>query len=172
MNVYVLLYKECVLYEIILSCYFLKTKYNIITVAIDEEEISGYEGLRIKCDRKLEDVKLLENDMVIVTGGDRNLIKNKNLLKDFLQSADELNVKIGAICSGVNVLLENEIIKEDDISKYSVNTTSKAADRFVLAKPNEYVDFAIRLGIIADIYIDKADYEETIDFFKYFKPVN
>lgn len=39
----------------------------------------------------------------------------------------------------------------------------------VTAKPNGYVDFALELGKMMDIYDDDADYQETVDFFKYFK---
>jgi hypothetical protein len=39
------------------------------------------------------------------------------------------------------------------------------------AKPNGYVDFALELGRMMDIYQDEADLQETIDFFKYFKSV-
>ncbi|WP_175406469.1 hypothetical protein [Bacillus sp. FJAT-27264] len=41
----------------------------------------------------------------------------------------------------------------------------------VTALPNGYVDFALELGKLMNIYKDKADYQETIEFFKYFKSV-
>lgn len=147
---------------------FLKTKYNIVTVTIDEEEIMGFEGLKIKCDKSIKDVEASKDDVIVITGGDIGKIENKDLLKEFLKSADKVNAKFGAICAGVNILLGNKIISEEDINKYSVSKT-KFGDRFVLAKPNEYVDFAIGLGTIADIYTSKEDFEETITFFKHFK---
>lgn len=39
----------------------------------------------------------------------------------------------------------------------------------ITAKANKYVDFAIELGKVMDIYRDKEDLEETIQYFKLFK---
>lgn len=33
----------------------------------------------------------------------------------------------------------------------------------------QYVDFALAVGKAADIFVDEADYQETVDYFKYFK---
>lgn len=34
---------------------------------------------------------------------------------------------------------------------------------------NEYVDFALAVGKAAEIFADEADYQETVDYFKYFR---
>ena len=42
-------------------------------------------------------------------------------------------------------------------------------DNIVLSPGNEYVDFALAVGRAADIFTDEADYQETVDYFKYFR---
>ena len=41
--------------------------------------------------------------------------------------------------------------------------------KIVTANPEGYVDFALALGQVMDIYKDEGDYQKTIDFFKYHK---
>ncbi|WP_164917251.1 DJ-1/PfpI family protein [Clostridium sp. JN-9] len=168
MNVYVLMYDECALFEIILGCYFLKAKYNIITVGIDAEEIRSFEGIKVKCDTLMQNVSSSKGDVVVIPGGNINLINNKSLLRDFLCKSNLSECLFGAICSGVDILKENSLITSNDIDKYSISNV-KLGNRFVLAKPNEYVDFALSLGIITNIYESQNDFDETVNFFKLFK---
>ena len=42
-------------------------------------------------------------------------------------------------------------------------------DHMILSPGNEYVDFALEVGKAADIFVDEEDYQETVDYFKYFK---
>ena len=167
MNVYILMYDECALYEVILACYFLKTKYNITTVGIDRNEVKVFEGINVKCDKGINDIKIFKDDIVIIPGGDINLITNKLLLKKVLFEANKVEAMFGAICAGVDISKESGLIDSNDVKRYSVDSV-KLGDRFIFAKPNEYVDFAIGLGTVANIYRDKDDFNETVSFFKYF----
>ena len=168
MNVYILLYNECALYEVILASYFLKTKYNIITLGVDSEEVLVFEGFTVKCDKLIQAVESHKDDIVIVPGGNINLIKNITLLHNFLIQSNQAGTTFGAICSGVNLLKQTNLI--EDMNQYSLKTT-KLGDRFILAKPNEYVDFALALGIVGNIYADAADFNERVEFFKFFKTI-
>ena len=89
------------------------------------------------------------------------------LLKKVLFEANKVEAMFGAICAGVDILKESGLIDSNDVKRYSVDSV-KLGDRFIFAKPNEYVDFAIGLGTIANIYRDKDDFNETVSFFKYF----
>ena len=168
MNLYVFIYDGCALFEVILACYFLKNKYNINMISINKDLVQVFEGMTIKCDEFINKVEINENDVVIIPGGNIEILKDEELLKEFLELCISKNCKIGAICAGVNLLIENNIISTEDKEKYSINNI-KNGDRYVLAKANEYVDFSLSLGIICDIYKDVDDFEETIRFFKQFK---
>lgn len=163
MNVYILLYNECALYEVILASYFLKTKYNVITLGIDSDEVVVFEGFTVKCDKFIQSVETQKGDIVIIPGGNINSIQNITLLHSFLIKSNQASVTFGAICSGVNLLKQMNLI--EDMNQYPLQTV-KFGDRFVLAQPNEYVDFALALGIVGNIYVDEADFNETVDFFK------
>lgn len=47
--------------------------------------------------------------------------------------------------------------------------TTCVLENIVLSPGNEYVDFALAVGKAADIFADEADYQETVDYFKYFR---
>lgn len=168
MNLYVLMYDDCALFEGILSCYFLKNKYNIVMVGIDKTEVKVFEGMKIKCDKLIEEILIEEDDVVVIPGGNIEPLKNLKSLRNFLNTCYSKKCILGAICAGVDLLIEHNIINREDIKKYSINNV-EIGDKFVFAKPNEYVDFALSLGTICDIYKDKNDFQETIRFFKEFK---
>ncbi len=46
-----------------------------------------------------------------------------------------------------------------------------AGRRIITARANRYVDFAIEVAKELELFEDEQDLRETIDFWKYFKPV-
>lgn len=126
---------------------------------------------------RVEDV-----DLFIISGGDPDkLIGNEEFYK-LLTNLNDAKKKIGAICSGAVHLAKSGILNGKkfttsvslDEYKYFNKTDYQndnivVADNIITAKANGYVDFAIELGTIMNIYKDEADLKETIDFFKNFK---
>lgn len=182
MNTYVLIYEGFTQFEVVLANYFLKTKGEIITVGINNNIVLSAEGFRTVPHTVLEEVKVEDVDLFIIPGGDPDkLISNKEFY-NLLNKLNDEKKKIGAICSGTVHLAKSGVLNGKkfttsvSIDEYKYfNKIDFKNDNIVVdgniltAKANGYVDFAIELGTIMNIYKDEADLKETIDFFKYFK---
>ncbi|MCP3808686.1 hypothetical protein NLX78_15725 [Paenibacillus sp. Lou8.1] len=73
---------------------------------------------------------------------------------------------IATICSATELL---EIAGVSYKNPVNHPTGLEIHKNIITAKPNKYVDFAIEIGKVVDIYTDDEDLKETIDFFKLFK---
>ena len=69
---------------------------------------------------------------------------------------------IGGICAGSEI-----VANALDISS-NIDKTIVFDDHVVLSPGNEYVDFALTLGKVANIYDGEEDYKETIDILSVF----
>ena len=182
MKTYILVYKGFAHFEVILASYFLKTKGDIITVGLNMETIKSMEGYNITPDITLDEFSTNDCDVFIVPGGDPINLEGCKKLYDILFELNNKDCVIGAICGGpvhlarANILngrkyttsLALDEYKEFDCNGYE-NTNVVVDRNIITAKATGYVDFAIDLGKMANIYEDEADLLETIDFFKFFK---
>ncbi|MBT2291766.1 DJ-1/PfpI family protein [Paenibacillus albidus] len=115
----------------------------------------------------------MHTSLFIPGGETADLVHHTGLL-DLIRTLHAAGKGIGAICGGVSVLraagiLENKAYVDNESSPESPNVV--ADGNIITAKANGYVDFALEIGRLMNIYKDQADLQETIDFFKYFKPV-
>lgn len=60
------------------------------------------------------------------------------------------------------------IVAEDEHQAICTNEGIRIQKDISLSQM-QYVDFALAVGKAADIFVDDADYQETVDYFKYFK---
>ena len=182
MKTYILVYDTFAQFEVVLAAYFLKTKGDIITVGITKDTVLSAEGFTVLPDMVLSDVINHDIDVFIIPGGDPNILFNETALSDMLKQISKKATLIGAVCSGsvhfakAGVLDEKRYTTSLDITRYDAFNQANYIDENVVidkniitAKANGYVDFAIELGKIMDIYESETDLNETIDFFKYFK---
>lgn len=72
-----------------------------------------------------------------------------------------------SICTNEGIRIQQDISLSQTQAEYPETTC--VLDNIVLSPGNEYVDFALAVGKAADIFADEADYQETVDYFKYFK---
>ena len=169
-------------FEVILTNYFMKTKGEIVTAGIDYRIITSYEGFKTIPHTTLKEVNISDVDLFLIPGGQPDiLLENKDLHK-FLVNLNSKNKIIAAICAApihlakagiLNLRKFTTSLPVDEFPEFNngiyVNESVVVDDNIVTAKPNGYVDFAIEIGKIMNIYKDETDLEETIQFFKYFK---
>lgn len=163
MNTYIFLYPETSFFEVNLVAYFMKTKGNIYVVAEDEHRtICTNEGVKIQKDISLTQLKSESIDVLIICGGEIKNINNKQLLFEIVNKCVEDKKIVGGICAGRNII-------SDAVGNLEYSEKTCVLDNIIFSPGNEYVDFALTVGKMADIFIDEEDYKETIDYFKYFK---
>lgn len=163
MNTYIFLYPETSFFEVNLAAYFMKTKGNVYIVAEDEHQsICTNEGIRIQKDVSLSQMQAESADVFVVCGGEINNIYNRQTLYEIINNCIEKKKIVGGICAGRTIV-------SDAVGGLQYPETTCVLDNIVLSPGNEYVDFALAVGKVADIFADEADYQETVDYFKYFK---
>ena len=163
MKTHIFLYQEAALFEVVVTSYLLKTIWDIVVITDQEKEIHTTEGLIISANCSLIEVNPKEVDILIIVGGNIDEISNKDLLHNLIKEVNSKEKIIGGICAG-----RKEVINALNLNHKEKNITETINNRIVFSPANEYVDFAIELGKVAEIYKDSADLEETINFFKNF----
>lgn len=163
MNTYIFLYPETSFFEVTLVAYFMKTKGNVYIVAEEEHQtVCTNEGVRIQKDVSLGQMKPESVDAFIICGGEIKNIENKPLLSDIINRCIVDKKIVGGICAGRTLIA-------DAVGGLEFSETTCVLENIVLSPGNEYVDFALAVGKAADIFVDEADYQETVDYFKYFR---
>lgn len=163
MKGYIFLYDEVALFEVILVSYFMKTQGEVIIVSEQEGKVYTQEGITVISDCELRKMETSDVDVFIIPGGNICNIKNKKALYDVILQLDGQKKVIAGICAG------REIIKDALNIKIEEDLTEIIEKRIVMSPGNEYVDFAITVGKVANIFKDKDDLNETIEYFRNFK---
>lgn len=180
MKTYVLIYEGFVQFEVVLANNFMKTKGDIITVGKDMNEVLSHEGFKTIPHKTIDDIDIEEVDLFIIPGGFPDILINNTKLHKLLKELNSKNKVIGAICAAPIHLAKAGILNGRNFTTtlpveefYEFNECNfKNRDivvdkNIVTAKANAYVDFAIKLGELMDIYENEEDLEETIRYFKY-----
>lgn len=181
MKTFVLVYEGFVQFEVILTNYFMKTKGEIITVGLDEEKVNSWEGFISVPHITLEEVNIDEVDLFVIPGGDpQKILQNEELIK-FLDNLNKKGKVIGAICSAPLCLAKSGILKGkkytttlpvNEFKEFEnselIDENVVVDDNIITAKASGYVDFAIEIGKVMNIYENEEDLNETIRYFKYF----
>ncbi len=174
MNNYFLIYDDCCFYEIVLLGYFLRYSSSgeqpMFYCSKGGRDINTAEGFTVKADIAVEDIAPEEVRALIIPGGPINNVMGTETASLLTAAADHGAV-IGAICGGVE-LLEKCGILEGRSSVHTTESDVTTDGKIVTALPNAYVDFAVEVGKLLDVFVDEADIEETLDFFKFHKKVN
>lgn len=97
-------------------------------------------------------------------------------------TSDEEGKKIAGICDGTihiakaGVLDGKKFTTSLSLGQYPYFASAEYTDstvasdgNIITAKANGYVDFALEIGRAMDLYDDRADYEETVRFFRKLK---
>lgn len=172
MTNYFLIYNDCCFYEIVLLAYFFRNSVlgpqDVCYCSVDASEVLTAEGFRVRADLFLDDIAQDTVNSFIIPGGQTDGLDHDKL-RNFLTSLMQKDVPIGAICGSVQ-LLEDYGLLENRVSVLTSDALAICDGNIVTASPNGYVDFALEMGKLLNIFQDEADLQETIDFFKYHKP--
>ncbi|MNW43473.1 DJ-1/PfpI family protein [compost metagenome] len=166
MKSHVLIYDGYVSFEIMLATYFMKTKGDIVTIGVTKDPVISYEDFKVTPLVALDEVSAEDIQLLIIPGGDNTPLKTNKQLLALINTLNNDNKVIATICSAT------ELLEIAGVSyKNSVNhpTGLEIHKNIITAKPNQYVDFAIEIGKVMNIYTNDEDLKETIDFFKLFK---
>lgn len=149
------------LFEVVLASFFMKEKGTVKYVGECKDIITTEEGFHVSADVLFEDLDFEDIDIFILPGGQIANIKNQTKLKKLIFQLNDNGKLIGGICAGMTFI-------SDTLNIHNVTTTETIGDNIILAPGNEYADFAIELGKLANIYKDETDLQETINYFKKF----
>ncbi|WP_105616342.1 DJ-1/PfpI family protein [Vallitalea okinawensis] len=182
MNTYILIYEGFANFEVVIASLLLKSKGDIITIAVDDNPITSCEGFKYVPHKLVKDIDINDVGVLLIPGGDPNELYDKKEVYDLVRRANNEKAIIGAICAGPVHLAKAGIIQD---VKYTVSKDERSLKYFnkdnyegsnvvvdgniVTAKPTGYVDFGIELGKLISIYDNEEDLKGTINFFKYFK---
>lgn len=184
MKTFILVYPSFVQYEVILTSLFMKTAGDIVTVGLDSSEVTSHEGFKVNPHMQLSDVNLDDVDLFVIPGGEHVNIYGNPLLTKTLQGLGKKGKVIAAICSGPVHLAKAGLLdgkrytsyrmperKDDFMHAKRVEDNIVVDGNIVTAKAVGYVDLALELGRIFNIYRDEADYLETVEVYRNFKDV-
>lgn len=180
MSTYILIYDGFVQFEVVLAAYFLKTKSEVFTLGLEKGPYESCEGFSTNPAEVIEELDSGAVDVLVIPGGDTAEIARNEGLLELVRKLNAAGITIAAICGGVEVLkaagvLEGKRYAGNRAKADPAGTSGQGnviVDGNILtALPNGYVDFALELGRMMNIYKDADDLQETIDFFKYFKAV-
>ena len=166
MKTYIFLYQEVSLFEVDLVAYFFKTKGDVYIVTEEDEVIHTNEGIRVMADKKIGEISKEDIDVLVICGGNTENIKDMCSVQKLICECNTEKKVIGGICAG------SEIVAKALEINSNVDKTIVSDERVVLSPGNEYVDFALTLGKVANIYDGEEDYQETVNYFKHFKYLN
>lgn len=165
-----LLFDTACIYEIVCLNYFLKfTGSETIFCSVRGSDITSMEGYRIGIDCKISDIELSNIRSLIIPGGDVSNMRNEEVYSLF-RKAKERNVIIGGICAGVDILDESGILSNIQ-SAHSTDVDCIGDRNIVTSRANGYVDFAIEMGKMLELFEDEQDLQETISFWKYHRNI-
>jgi putative intracellular protease/amidase len=182
MRTAVLIYDGFMQFEVVLACYFMRSKGDVVTVSLDGRPATSSEGFITQPHMPLAMLDLDSVDLFLVPGGDPKDILGNELLSETLQQLDRRGRTLGAICAGPVHLARAGLLRGRDFTSTAtaVHPEDFAEGNFrpdlvvvdgniVTALPHGYVDFALELGKLLKVFKDEDDYQETVAFFREFR---
>ena len=171
MKTVVLLYEACCIYEIVITNYFLQyCGHELVFATIDGQPITAQEKFSMNATCALKDIDPKEVELFLVPGGDISSIANEEVYS-FIRAVVDNKQLVAGICNGVDEL-DNAGVLNGIESTHSLKDALVVSDYVITARANMYVDMAIAIGKKMNLFVDEADLQETIDFWKFHKSFN
>ncbi|SEA88462.1 Putative intracellular protease/amidase [Pseudobutyrivibrio sp. ACV-2] len=168
MKTVVLLYETCCIYEIVITNYFLQyCGHELVFATIDGKPVTAQEKFSLNATCALKDIDPKEVELLLVPGGDISSIANEEVYS-FIRAVAANMQLVAGICNGVDEL-DNAGILEGIDSTHSLKDDLVVGEHVITARANMYVDMAIAIGKKMNLFVDEADLQETIDFWKFYK---
>ena len=164
------LYNKCCFYEIVILNYFMSvTGCDVVFCSLDGRCIKAMEGYSVNMDAALDQIDKTQVRSFIIPGGDISSVECSEV-GSLLQEMKKNNILIAGICNGTDLLDRAGILKGIS-STHSTDCDIVRDQDVITARANVYVDFAIETAKALDLFLDEADLQETIDFWKNHKRV-
>lgn len=168
MKTVVLLYETCCIYEIVITNYFLQyCGHELAFATVDGKPVIAQEKFSLNATCALKDIDPKEVELLLVPGGDISSIANEEVYS-FIRAVAANVQLVAGICNGVDEL-DNAGILEGIDSTHSLKDDLVVGEHVITARANMYVDMAIAIGKKMNLFVDEADLQETIDFWKLHK---
>ena len=178
---FVLIYETFVQFEVVLTNYFMKTKGEIITVGLDDREVTSWEGFKTVPHVAIDEVDPEVVDLFVIPGGEPDKLFESVKLLNLIKELYEQGKMLAAICAAPLQLARADLLNDhrytttlpldefDSFSQDNFQNDNVVVDRNIItAKAAGYVDFALEIGKKMDIFADEEDYQETVEYFKYY----
>ncbi|WP_281974382.1 DJ-1/PfpI family protein [Halobacillus litoralis] len=175
------LYEGYVDWEISPLSYMLNISgVEVETVALCEE-VTHKGNFRVKADMGIEACDPADYEILIIPGGEPAPFDKEERLLNLIKSFDEQGKIIAAICGGPTFLAAADVLRErkystsidDDpeyFSYFNEDNMSESdvtvSENLITAEGNAYIEFAIAVGKVLNIFEDREDELETVLFFK------
>lgn len=165
------------------SALFLLREENVLSVALENRPYINEEKQKLLPDKTIDELNPDDIDMFVVPGGSsiENLYNNIKL-KNFIHELNARKKYIAGICWGSDLLEEygitghrETIMRNNEPVQYSKlyqkliekKTTSVVRDgNIIIAKGTGYVEFAIELGKIANVFKSEEELKAKYKWFK------
>ncbi len=168
MKTVVLLYETCCIYEIVITNYFLQCcGHELVFATTDGKPVVAQEKFSMNATCTLKDIDPKDVELLLVPGGDISAISNEEVYS-FIRAVVDNKQLVAGICNGVDEL-DNAGVLNGIESTHSTEEDLVVGDYVITAKANMYVDMAIAIGKKMNLFVDEADLQETIDFWKLHK---
>jgi putative intracellular protease/amidase len=183
MRIALLYYDDFSEFEVVLVGLIFR-KHDFITVALEDREYRSEERQRFLVDQVIEDVDADDIDLLVIPGGEPDLLIENLELKNFIESLLAKNKKVAGICGGAGVLAGFGILngkkctglatgRNPNIPEFQYFSESIFLDDHVVVDGNiitaqgqAYVEFAFELARQMELSENEEEYEAGIRWFK------
>lgn len=185
MNVCVLYYDGFCEFEVVFA--FNTFKKNAISVALEDRVYISEENQKYLPDKTLKEINPNDVDLFIIPGGDSSILYEKTELKDFMLKLNKKNKIIAGICGGTELmayygLLDNKrangdgegfVVNESNkhiFEKINIENEDVVIDGNIITSIGKaYVEFAIELAKIMNLYKNEEEIKEDYNWLKNIK---
>ena len=183
MKVALLYYDKFAEFEVVLVGLIFR-RHDFITIALENREYRSEECQRFCVDQSIKEVDIDLVDLLVIPGGEPELLVDNIELKNFIETLVARNKKVAGICGGAAVLAGLGILKgknctglssgrEPNTREYQYFSESTFLDDHVVVDGNmitaqgqAYVEFAFELARQMKLYEKEEEYDEGIKWFK------
>lgn len=171
-----LLYPDCVIFEVMLAAEILSRYGTVISAAPDKRPIPT-SGITLQPSLTYAEVNIGDYNCVLVPGGDPGAVLGNIHLTQILQTANAQQLLLGGICAGALVLAKAGVLRGRTIThnyapRYAppevvafaaplwegsiyVDAPLAKDGHILTAQPQGYIDFALAIATALDVYSEE-----------------
>jgi putative intracellular protease/amidase len=159
-------------------------QHDLIAIALENREYRSVENQRFCVDQVIKDVDIDSIDLLVIPGGEPELLVDNLELKNFVESLLTKNKKVAGVCGGAGVLAGLGLLKGKKCTGLSSGRNPNTPEyqyfseaiflddhvvvdgNIITAQGQAYVEFAFELARQMNLFEKEGDYEAGIKWFK------